>query len=52
MMKKKYTPPKLTLIGDMVSNTLGASGTVSDGASRRTGGGYGNANGNNFNRQF
>lgn len=29
-MKKKYTTPKIILIGDMVNNTLGASGTTSD----------------------
>jgi len=54
-MKKKYTSPKLTPIGDMVTNTLGASGTRSDGGARRTGGLYGraaNPNGNNFNRPF
>lgn len=29
-MKKKYTTPKLIIIGDMVNNTLGASGTLAD----------------------
>lgn len=29
-MKKKYVAPKLILIGDMTSNTLGASGPDSD----------------------
>lgn len=29
-MKKKYVAPKLTPIGDMVKNTLGASGPDAD----------------------
>lgn len=37
-MKKIYTSPKLIPIGDMVNNTLGSSGRVSDNGTRQAGG--------------
>ena len=37
-MKKKYSTPKLIAIGDMVHNTLGASGNVSDNGTMQAGG--------------
>jgi hypothetical protein len=50
-MKKRYTPPKLVYVGDMVNNTLGASGNVADSGSRsRQGGGNGSSRQNQKNR--
>lgn len=40
-MKKKYSSPKLILIGDMVNNTLGSSGTGTDNGSFQDAGGNG-----------
>jgi len=41
-MKKVYTAPKLTRIGDMINNTLGASGTAADNGTYQQGGANGN----------
>lgn len=49
-MKRKYNSPKLTLIGDMINNTLGASGNSPDGGSLQSGG-QGRTNNNDFNRR-
>ena len=48
-MKKKYTAPKLTTIGDMANNTLGASGTFNDNGTFQASanGRQGNGRGNN-----
>ena len=37
-MKRTYTSPKLIPIGDMVNNTLGASGTFADNGTRQANG--------------
>jgi hypothetical protein len=57
-LKKKYTVPELRKIGDMVNNTLGASGGITDGASFQAGGNGSQSNStqnnnsqNNNNRQ-
>ncbi len=43
-MKKKYVAPRLILIGDMINNTLGASGPDADA------GGQSQDDGNPYNR--
>jgi hypothetical protein len=48
-MKKHYNTPKFVLIGDMVKNTLGASGTGTDSASKQAGGCGGRQNNRSFN---
>jgi len=55
-VKKKYTAPKLVAIGDMVHNTLGASGTIADNGTFQAGangaqakGAQNNGNNKNFN---
>jgi hypothetical protein len=46
-MKKHYNTPSLVLIGDMVNNTLGASGTGADSGSKsRQAGGNGSQSSN------
>ncbi len=47
-MKKKYSIPKIILIGDMANNTLGSSGTVADNGTfqANANGGEGNSNQN------
>ena len=51
MVKKTYNKPELKLIGNMVENTLGSSGTGADGGTfQEEGGGNGNqASTNSFN---
>ena len=49
-MKKKYTTPKLIPIGDMVNNTLGASGANADNGTFQAGGNGVQANGTQNNK--
>ncbi len=51
-MKKRYHSPSLIPIGDMVNNTLGASGDISDNSTRQASGngGSNNAGQNNAGR--
>jgi len=51
-MKRKYSSPRLIPIGDMINNTLGASGNRSDGASLQSGGNGKSANSDFNSRNF